>query len=129
MGHTGSGQKSIDAEFWAMFKGVELIDSLRLQNATLETDSLLAFDILEKPDMYTKSFKLKEKISDCQRLIKKNGITLSIITDEENKCADFLAKLAVDYDDDADDEYEDVLEPPPGIESLMMADKRNVADN
>ena len=124
MGHVKTGLVPKDAEFWAMFKGAELIDSLRLQNATLETDSLLAFDILEKPDLYTKSPKFRAKISECQTLIKKNGITLSLITSVENKCAHFLAKLAMD---DVDDEYEDVLDPPPGIETLMKADLSNTA--
>ncbi|GKG24536.1 hypothetical protein Tco_0395164, partial [Tanacetum coccineum] len=63
-----------------------------------------------KPDLYTKSPKLRANISECQTLIKKNGITLSLITSEENKCAHFLAKLAMD---DVDDEHEDVLDPHP----------------
>ncbi|GKB92158.1 putative pre-16S rRNA nuclease isoform X2 [Tanacetum coccineum] len=123
MGHVRTSLARSDAEILAVFKGIELIDTLRLQNATLETDSLFAFDIHEKPDLYTKSPKLRAKISECQTLIKKNGITLSLITSEENKCAHFLAKLAMD---DVDDEHEDVLDPPPGIETLMMADISHV---
>ncbi|GJS88878.1 putative pre-16S rRNA nuclease [Tanacetum coccineum] len=123
MGHVRTSLARSDAEILAVFKGIELIDTLRLQNATLETDSLFAFDILEKPDLYTKSPKLRANISECQTLIKKNGITLSLITSEENKCAHFLAKLAMD---DVDDEHEDVLDPPPGIETLMMADISHV---
>ncbi|PWA34929.1 hypothetical protein CTI12_AA614240 [Artemisia annua] len=107
---------------WPCLKGVELIDSLQLQNATLETDSLFAFDILEKPDLYTKGPKLRAKLSECHTLIKKNGITLSSITSVENKFTHFLAKLAME---DVDDEYEDVLDPPPGIETLMKADISN----
>lgn len=129
MGHIGTLKRCIDIDLWPVIKGEELIDSLRLHNTILETDSLFAFDILEKPDLYTKSSFWKAKISDYQKLVKKNGITLNSITDEENKCARFMADIAVDddEDDDDDDEYEDVLDPPPGIENLMIADKGNMA--
>ncbi|CAI9274397.1 unnamed protein product [Lactuca saligna] len=106
-GHLGTGSMCIEAELLAILKGVDLIDSLRLQNTTLETDSLDAFKAYEKPDMYTKSSVWMTKISDCQKLVKKNEITLSSITPEENKCARFLAELAMDEEEDDDDDYAD----------------------
>ncbi|KAL8207806.1 hypothetical protein R6Q57_007218 [Mikania cordata] len=125
MGHLQSGKKRIDVELWAFIKGIELIDTLRLQNTTMEIDSSSVFDVLENPELSTRSSFLKEKISDCHKLIKKNGINLTFITPEHNKCANFLANLAMeDDDDDSDDDYdgyEDVLDPPPGIEFHIMA--------
>ncbi|KAL4570789.1 hypothetical protein LXL04_026452 [Taraxacum kok-saghyz] len=82
---------------------------------------------LEKPELYTKSWDWIAKISDCRKLVKKNEITLSSITPEENKCAKFLAQLAMDDDDGDGDEYADVVDPPPGIESLIIADKPKVS--
>lgn len=128
-GHLGTASMCIEAELLAILKGVELIDCLRLQNTTLETDSLDAFKALEKPDMYTRSSVWMEKISDCLKLVKKNEITLSSITPEENKCARFLAQLAMDEEEDDDDDYADVLDPPPGIESLIMADKPKLSND
>ncbi|KAI3710836.1 hypothetical protein L2E82_40630 [Cichorium intybus] len=124
-GHLGNGSVRIEAELLAILKGVELIDSLRLQNATLETDSLDALRAFEKPDLYMKSPVWMANISGCQKLVKKNDITLSSVLPEDNKCAKFLTQLAMDDDDE--DEYADVLDPPPAIQSLILADKPKVS--
>ena len=134
----GTGKKPIEAEVWALYRGLELAWNSGWVPIEVETDSAMAVTLVFSPvQLYPKhpQFKLINKclnqITNSQNLIRNclnllnqiQSYTLQHVYRQKNSVADFLANFGLTLELGC--HYFDA--PPPGCEAVLVQDICRVA--
>ncbi|KAM1100842.1 hypothetical protein PS1_007238 [Malus domestica] len=133
----GTGKKPIEAEVWALYRGLELAWNSGWVPIEVETDSAMAVTLVFSPvQLYPKhpQFKLINKclnqITNSQNLIsclnllnQIQSYTLQHVYRQKNSVADFLANFGLTLELGC--HYFDA--PPPGCEAVLVQDICRVA--
>ncbi|CAL5427260.1 unnamed protein product [Camellia sinensis] len=87
----------IEAEIWAIYRGLIIAFEKGYKDLIIETDSMDAIDMLKEKVEVISS--LRSLVEDSKFLIRRCGYTLQHILREDNLSADGLAKMGVDQDE------------------------------
>ncbi|KAK6115002.1 hypothetical protein DH2020_007271 [Rehmannia glutinosa] len=85
---------NVQAELRAILLGLELCQSLHLENIWIETDSLTSIQLLANPPPF--SWVFQDVVLRIQWLMSQLRVKISHIYREGNAVADFLANMAID---------------------------------
>ncbi|XP_028100952.1 uncharacterized protein LOC114300280 [Camellia sinensis] len=106
----------IEAEIWAIYRGLTIAFEKGYKDLIIETDSMDAIDMQKKKVEVISS--LRSLVEDSKFLIRRCGYTLQHVLREGNLSADGLAKMGADQDEPLV-----VMEDAPdGIRSQVVAD-------
>ncbi|CAL5355341.1 unnamed protein product [Camellia sinensis] len=107
---------SLEAELWAIYRGLTILFQKNTHEVEIETDSALALSQIQDGP-YSNS-PCRALIEDAKFLLKRCHCSLKHTLREGNKCADQLAQIGV-----AQDEHVVLLEDPPNVlQELLIAD-------
>lgn len=100
----------VEAELWAICKGLNVIQGRDLREVEIESDSKEAINLIEKVK--------NDNMKAIRTMLLSTGCTLKHTLREGNRVADKLAKLGRD----GDSNYVTFTTPPKEIRSLLDAD-------
>ncbi|CAL5362434.1 unnamed protein product [Camellia sinensis] len=112
---------SLEAELWAIYRGLTILFQKGTKGVEIESDSELAIDQIQNgPNTHSP---YKALIEDARFLLKRCDCLLRHTLREGNRCADKLASLGVEQS-----EYVVLLEDPPEeVKNLVIADMTGVS--
>ncbi|GMP65273.1 hypothetical protein CsSME_00026140 [Camellia sinensis var. sinensis] len=107
---------SLEAELWAIYRGLTILFQKGTKDVVIESDSELAINQLQNGPCLNSPY--KAPIEDAKFLLKRCNCSLQYTPREGNKCADWLANMGV-----SQDKHVLVLEEPPEeVKALLIAD-------
>lgn len=88
---------SLEAELWGIYRGMTIILEKSLMNVTIESDALLAVNLITEgnPGNHAQSV----IINEAHGLLTLMGMTLTHMYRNANQCADHLAHLGAEQND------------------------------
>ncbi|GMQ08371.1 hypothetical protein CsSME_00052119 [Camellia sinensis var. sinensis] len=112
---------SLEAELWAIYRGLTILFQKGTKGVEIESDSELAIDQIQNgPNTHSP---YKALIEDARFLLKRCDCLLRHTLREGNRCADKLASLGVEQG-----EHVVLLEDPPEeVKNLVIADMTGVS--
>lgn len=116
-----SVSNSLEAEMHAIFVGVEVLKSRIIKGARVETDSMLAFSLIQ--NQKESGHPMMSLIEDVKTLLKELNSIVQHTFREGNKCADFLAKMGASQELP----FVYLIEPTPTLVPLIKADEEGVS--
>ncbi|CAL5419769.1 unnamed protein product [Camellia sinensis] len=111
--HSGT---SLEAELWAIYKGLTVILQKGMNNVTIETECEQAMKLLKEEPNAKCPF--KGLVEDAHIIMRGCECTVQRVYKEGNLCADALAKFGATQPK----EILVVNEPPAGIKEFLVAD-------
>ncbi|GMP31341.1 hypothetical protein CsSME_00005597 [Camellia sinensis var. sinensis] len=107
---------SLEAELWALYKGLTVLLQKGINNVIIETDAAQVVQLMKDPIASNCPF--KNLVEDAKILFNGCECTIQHIWKQGNLCADALAKLGADQPE----EMLVVNEPPAELRSYLLAD-------
>lgn len=112
----------LTSELYGILKGLEMLVKLNLKGSVLETDCKAALEWVTREDGRLPKMgnvldeNISEIITKCRQLIDENNIDIKLVSEDANRCADKLAKMAVakrlsykEYDFPPDDQLRNLV--------------------
>ncbi|XP_028080539.1 uncharacterized protein LOC114282098 [Camellia sinensis] len=107
---------SLEAELWALYKGLTVILQKGMDNVTIELDTMQVVQLMNEETRDNCPF--KNLVEDSKILLQGCQCTVQHVWKEGNLCADALAKFGAQQPKD----MLVVNEPPAEIRSLLISD-------
>ncbi|KAI8570479.1 hypothetical protein RHMOL_Rhmol01G0037200 [Rhododendron molle] len=122
MGYHGrrSFNSSLEAELWSIYKGLGVIRDRKLENVKIESDSLVAVDLVTEgnPGNHPQSV----LINEAHFLLAQTNTTIGHIPRAANQCADHLARMGAEHTED----LVFVMDMPIGMREFVIRDSLNL---
>ncbi|KAI8550987.1 hypothetical protein RHMOL_Rhmol06G0149600 [Rhododendron molle] len=122
MGYYGrrSFNSSLEAELWSIYKGLGVIRDRKLENVKIESDSLVAVDLVTEgnPGNHPQSV----LINEAHFLLAQTNTTIGHIPRAANQCADHLARMGAEHTED----LVFVMDMPIGMREFVIRDSLNL---
>ncbi|CAL5415798.1 unnamed protein product [Camellia sinensis] len=107
---------SLEAELWALYKGLTVILQKGMDNVTIELDTMQVVQLMNEETRDNCPF--KNLVEDSKILFRGCQCTVQHVWKEGNLCADALAKFGAQQPED----MLVVNKPPAEIRSLLISD-------
>ncbi|KAI8546501.1 hypothetical protein RHMOL_Rhmol07G0123100 [Rhododendron molle] len=91
-------ESSLEAEIWGIYRGLTIILEKSMTNINLESDSLIAVRLINEGN--SGNHPQSVMINDAHAILSRTKTTLTYIYQEANQCADHLARLGIDQNED-----------------------------
>ncbi|CAL5382095.1 unnamed protein product [Camellia sinensis] len=112
---------SLETEMWGIYRGLTMVLEKGLHEVIIETDFILAEELLNKGPPSNCPF--RSIVEDSRHLIRRRNCSIQHILREGNKCADLLANMGAE-------QLEPLVvvdEPPIVVRSQIVADMVGMA--
>lgn len=115
-----TANSSLQTEIWSIYRGLTIILEKGWANMSIESDSQTAVILFNEGA--NPNHPQSNILNDGKYLLGRTGCTLTHTYREANQCADFLARLGAEQDE----ELVVTANPPQGIREFMTRDRLNI---